>query len=201
MAASVGSEVSLNYRHSPLSKHDNIRLVRLLSHQDEGAPIHCQIFEYPLQELGRQSAHAYEALSYVWGSEDGKQAIYIQPSDKNDSYSAQDTSCFHVTTNLHVALQHLRDSFFDRILWVDAICINQADDTEKGHQVQSMARIYASANRVIVWLGEAASDTDGAIAALCNAAATKPIDSSAHSSILGLLERPWFQRIWVRISL
>ena len=199
MAACVVSQTALDYyRHSPLSKLENIRLVRLLPHEDEIAPIRCKILEYPLQDLGRQSAHAYEALSYVWGSEDDRQTIYIHPLDKNGSSS---TGSLHVTKNLHAALLHLRDRCFDRILWIDAICINQADDTEKGHQVQSMARIYASANRVIVWLGEATNADDGAISALCNAAASKPSDSSAHSSILALLERPWFQRIWVSLSL
>ena len=37
-----------------------------------------------------------------------------------------------VTANLHVALSHLRDPFVERILWIDAIYINQSDEDEKG---------------------------------------------------------------------
>lgn len=75
------NEASLEYRHSPLSKHGSIRLLRLMPHKDKKAPIQCQLFEYPLQELG-EGTHLYEALSYVWGSEDNRQPVYIQSDDK-----------------------------------------------------------------------------------------------------------------------
>ena len=205
MAAPVGSEARHKsdrdadlHDYSPLSQHGNIRLVRLLPHKDERAPIQCQLFEYPLQELSQQATHLYEALSYVWGSEEDKQPIYIHSSDGNgDNCSAGNFRCLRVTTNLHAALSHIRDRLMDRVLWIDAICINQENNEEKGRQVQSMAKVYASANRVIVWLGEAAGDTDGAFEALCQAATTGRIDPSARQTIPALLERPWFQRIWV----
>lgn len=41
-----------------------------------------------------------------------------------------------------------------RSLWVDAVCINQRDNKEKGHQVALVAKIYSNANCVLVWLGE-----------------------------------------------
>jgi hypothetical protein len=90
----------------------------------------------------------------------------------------------------------------ERILWIDAICINQEDNAEKGQQVQSMAKIYAKASRVIVWLGEAASDSNQALRVLRKAAeeqyANSAIGETNQRAILALLERPWFQRIWVR---
>jgi thiamine pyrophosphate-dependent acetolactate synthase large subunit-like protein len=110
----------------------------------------------------------------------------------------------------------------ERILWVDAICINQHDNDEKGQQVQSMAKIYAKASRVIVWLGEAADNSDQALEAIRMAAEEQhtssviykpnqeailalsdqhptnfPSNGTNQQAILGLLERPWFQRIWV----
>lgn len=185
------------YGYSALSKPGNIRLIRLMRHKDKGAPIHCQLFEYPLQEPG-QGSYLYEALSYVWGSEEGKQPIYIQElDDHGDNSPAGTPRCLRLTSNLYAALSHLRDRLSDRVLWIDAICINQKDNKEKGQQVQAMAKIYASATRVIVWLGEAASDSSEALEALCRAAARKHVDQSAHRTILALLERPWFQRIWV----
>ena len=39
-----------------------------------------------------------------------------------------------------------------RVLWIDAICINQANILERNGQVQHMALIYKHASRVIVWL-------------------------------------------------
>jgi hypothetical protein len=107
-----------------------------------------------------------------------------------------------VTTNLHAALSRLRDHSFERIIWVDAVCINQADLQERGHQVQSMAKIYRTANCVIIWLGETAKDSDRALEEIRVAAgeeSTNSLNSKAsQQAILALLQRPWFRRIWVR---
>ncbi|KAK4183149.1 heterokaryon incompatibility protein-domain-containing protein, partial [Podospora australis] len=136
-----------------------------------------------------------EALSYVWGSEYNLTPIYIKSDDGTNQHLL-------ITENLRIALLHLRDPLLERVLWIDAICINQHDDQEKSHQVQSMANIYASASRVTVWLGEAGDDSDKALEMLRNAA-EQQIGSSAdtekkqHQAVLALLRRPWFQRIWV----
>jgi hypothetical protein len=41
-----------------------------------------------------------------------------------------------------------------RILWIDAICINQDDNDERGEQVARMGAIYGQATTVVLWLGE-----------------------------------------------
>ncbi len=108
-----------------------------------------------------------------------------------------------VRAHLHAVLSRLRDRFIERIIWVDAICINQKDrDGEKEQQIQSMAKIYAKASRVMVWLGEAAADSDQALRDILNAANSPHTRSAVNEmnqqAVLALLERPWFQRIWVR---
>ncbi|KOC13748.1 hypothetical protein AFLA70_409g000941 [Aspergillus flavus AF70] len=65
-----------------------------------------------------------------------------------------------VTLNLYLALQHLRLQDEDRILWVDGICIDQANHKERGHQVRHMGDIYKQAERVIFWLGQPTYDTN-----------------------------------------
>ncbi|KAL8403138.1 hypothetical protein RB594_008411 [Gaeumannomyces avenae] len=198
-SGSLGNE----YCYSPLS-HGSIRLLRLMPHKNKEAPIRCQLFEYPLQESG-QGVHLYEALSYVWGSEENKQPIYVQLNDKSGGSSATPSTgndyYLLITANLHEALSYLRDRVLERVIWIDAICINQENNDEKRQQVQSMAKIYANASRVIVWLGKAASDSDQAFEALRRAAggrrAPPAIDEPTQQAILTLLERPWFQRIWV----
>ncbi|RYP64101.1 hypothetical protein DL771_008920 [Monosporascus sp. 5C6A] len=178
------------YCYSPLSEHGSIRLLRLMPHKDKEAIIQCQLFEYPLQE-GGGGIHLYEALSY---SDDKNADSSAAPSTGNNRRLL-------VTANLHAALSHIRDCLLERVMWIDAVCINQQDNDEKGQQVQSMAKIYANAYRVIVWLGEAASDSDQAFEALRKAAkeqrAPSIIDKPTQQAILALLERPWFQRIWV----
>ncbi|KAI0486036.1 hypothetical protein F4859DRAFT_502444 [Xylaria cf. heliscus] len=202
------------YYYSNLSEQGSIRLLRLMPHEDEKAIIQCQLFEYPLQKVG-EGAHLYEAVSYVWGSEDNRQPICIQSDDKGGNYpTAQMKRGFDlrsylptrnngrllVTANLHTALLHLRDRFVERILWIDAICVNQENKDEKGQQVQLMAKIYAKANRVIVWLGEA-PDNNQALEVIREAAQEQStsvaIDKVDEQAILTLLKRPWFQRIWV----
>ncbi|KAL3587424.1 hypothetical protein FPOAC2_13321 [Fusarium poae] len=127
-----------------------------------------------------------------------------------------------VRENLYAALSHLRDRSIERIIWIDAICINQGDLKEKGQQVQSMAKIYSKASRVIVWLGGATPDSGQALEEIRIAAEkrtkpsptkpspTKPSPtepsptepspmkrSTNERAILRLLEGPWFKRIWV----
>ncbi|KAF2195867.1 hypothetical protein K469DRAFT_734273 [Zopfia rhizophila CBS 207.26] len=139
------------YCYSPLSRElDSIRLLRLMLNENDKANIQCELFEYALQESGK-ATHPYEALSYVWGGSDKPQSIFI------------DNQYLAVTLNLHTALLHLRDRGIARIIWVDAVCINQADGQETKHQIQSMAKIYGKASRAIVWLGETADDSDGVI--------------------------------------
>jgi hypothetical protein len=58
-----------------------------------------------------------------------------------------------VTTNLELALRYLRHHKQPRTLWIDAVCIDQANEDEKRLQIQRMDFIYANASSVVVWLG------------------------------------------------
>ena len=75
------------------------RMIRLLPHEDENGPIQCELFNYNLSHTGG-GKHLYEALSYVWGSEDRSKAITLNGCT------------FRVTKNLHSALLHLRTASF-----------------------------------------------------------------------------------------
>jgi hypothetical protein len=168
---------------------DNIRLLRLLPNEDEAAPLHCELRNYSLRRLSPRT-HLYEALSYVWGDPDKTLSICV---GKNR---------FQVTVNLHAALSRLRDHSFKRIIWVDAICIDQSNKEERKQQVQLMAKIYSNAHRVIVWLGEQAVEIKGALEDIQLAANEELTERSKkeikQQAILNLLQNPWFQRIWVR---
>lgn len=71
-----------------------------------------------------------------------------------------DGAVFLVTRNLRTALRHLCKELSGSLVWIDAICINQFDDEEKSWQVEMMSAIYATAERVLVWLGPAAGRSD-----------------------------------------
>ena len=180
------------YHYSPLSLGpDSIRLLRLMPLENESterAEIQCQLFEYSLQDPGK-GTHLYEALSYTWGSSDKPRSISV---DKQN---------LAVTENLHAALLRLRDRSLERIIWVDAICINQENLDERGQQVQLMVKIYSRATRVLVWLGEREDDSDTALERIRIAAENESMNfldnKTIQQAVLKLLQRPWFRRIWV----
>ncbi|KAH9208523.1 heterokaryon incompatibility, partial [Leptodontidium sp. 2 PMI_412] len=80
----------------------------------------------------------YEALSYVWGDNGSQKKIFI------------DGIPFAITPTLHAALENLRLEYDERILWIDALCINQANEHERTNQVSCMGRIYRQAVVVVV---------------------------------------------------
>ncbi|KAK4204757.1 heterokaryon incompatibility protein-domain-containing protein [Triangularia verruculosa] len=127
------------YQYQPLDLcADTIRLVRLCrGSYDE--KIHCELLETYIRD---SEGVPYEALSYTWGGTDRQGSIIV---DQN--------SILRVTDNLYTALVNLRYQHKDRLLWIDAICIDQNNDKERGHQVGQMRKIYQNAEEVLVWLG------------------------------------------------
>ncbi|PIG80568.1 hypothetical protein AARAC_003269 [Aspergillus arachidicola] len=169
----------------------SIRVLLLQPSTEDTASINCQLINYSLPTTG-DGYLPYEALSYVWGSESTPRCIFL------------DGTTLSITDNLYAALLHLRDHQLPRMLWVDAVCINQQDEQEKGYQIQLMPTIYGRASHVIVWLGEAADHSDRALEDIRLAAEdesfryepTRPRGNEC-TAILKLLQRPWFRRIWV----
>jgi hypothetical protein len=92
----------------------------------------------------------YEALSYTWGSSSGLKEIYVDDLTENRNAPRK---TIRIHRNLENALRYLRCVGKARMLWIDALCINQLDLDERSAQVQRMAGIFKYANRVIVWLG------------------------------------------------
>ncbi|KAK7179105.1 HET-domain-containing protein [Paraphaeosphaeria sporulosa] len=122
--------------YSRLTKKCEFRLLILHPGEDE-QDIQCELAHSLLHKRPQ-----FDALSYEWGA---------QPGSTEISCNAQLT---FVTNNLHAALQSLRLPDKQRVLWVDALCINQADKEEKSHQIAMMQQIYSSATRVLIWLGK-----------------------------------------------
>lgn len=79
----------------------------------------------------------FEALSYCWGNSACPRSVLCAGNTLN------------VNPNLFSALLYLAYPNRERRLWVDAICINQADDKEKNMQVQLMAQIYSIAQQTL----------------------------------------------------
>ncbi|KAK3320443.1 heterokaryon incompatibility protein-domain-containing protein [Cercophora scortea] len=121
-----------------------IRLLELWP-GDWTAPIECKLKPDP-SSLEDEALPPYVTLSYVWGSRRAREEISLGGVPWN------------VTVNLASALRYLRDKTRMRLLWVDAMCINQSDDEERSHQVQMMGQVYSKCQEVAIFLGDAKED-------------------------------------------
>jgi hypothetical protein len=96
----------------------------------------------------------YEALSYCWGDPKRQHTVYIEsPSLEGEDLSGPAIFSLSIGHSLYEALKHLRRADEPRVVWADAVCINQADLEERSAQVKRMAAIYSLAHRVVVWAG------------------------------------------------
>ncbi|KAK4196359.1 heterokaryon incompatibility protein-domain-containing protein [Triangularia verruculosa] len=118
------------------------------------APLRCSISVCSLNQ-----PVPYHAISYTWGSPDDKHH-YLEVCN----HESEPPQRLYITSSLADALHHLRELAAGSVttLWIDQICINQADNDsdEKSKQVGIMHRIYSSAEQVRVWLGPAADESD-----------------------------------------
>lgn len=152
----------------------------------------------------RDDAPPYRALSYCWGPREhfGLGRVFFEVGNQKKGWA--------VTPNLELALRRLRSNDLgpSLLIWVDALCINQGNDEEKGEQVAKMRLIYEEAFEVLVWLGDEDNnsllawdlmeglmkhhETLGAVEKFV--ASWKEKDFTA---ILALFRREYFRRIWV----
>ncbi|KAI9146972.1 Heterokaryon incompatibility protein [Paramyrothecium foliicola] len=67
-----------------------------------------------------------------------------------------------------------------RIIWIDAICINQANGHERSAQVEIMNLIYSQAGEVVIWLGRADKHSDTAMNFAASLDKQKYVDEFSH---------------------
>ncbi|KAM5357299.1 hypothetical protein ACJZ2D_016410 [Fusarium nematophilum] len=113
-----------------LTAVDAIRLLMLHPRQ-EGSEVRCT-----LQTTHLSAYPTYTALSYEWGEAENQSTITLNGRQ------------VRVRVNLWRFLSRLSHMHNDRVLWVEAICINQDNISERNQQVQLMAQIYESASAV-----------------------------------------------------
>lgn len=146
-----------------------------------------------------QSPHVhYNALSYTWGDSSSIEVIVV---------NGRETP---FTKNLRLALQNLRQrsqSSGDPIrIWVDSICINQHNMTERNEQGAQMGRIYSQARCVAIWLGDASETSKAAMQLLNDCHKLKRDneiirrvvnDGTGGRALTELLQRRYWNRMWV----
>ena len=148
----IDAEEFRRYQYRALENATEIRLLRLCtpkpgSIRAEGWPWpECEIFHTTIAEAGD-----YVAISYSWGPLVDSFPIIVKPG-----------RCLQITRSAFLALGQLRYRARPLPIWIDQLCIDQYDLSERKHQVSIMDRIYAQASETHVWLGDSDDSTDTA---------------------------------------
>ena len=183
----IGEEKA-NFEYNSLNydQHD-FRLLRLL--RSRTGPIECELDHAALRS---KTCPRYDALSYTWGDLDLVETIKVN------------NKTLRVTDNLHTALCHLRLHDQDRVLWIDAICIDQTNAQERSSQVMKMGDIFRHAHKVVIWLGKATVEIDFLMRWLrevkkqsLSGATPGETEEQLRKGMHTLLQRPWFSRVWI----
>lgn len=142
---------------------------------------------------------SYEALSYTWGLKTSPISLYV------------DDIAVSITENLESALRHLRYEKDVRILWVDAVCINQSDMLERMAQVSQMDILYSKAEKTVIYLGDLDEESSTALDLMVmfsddqhwnqlpiwTDASQRELDLKKLETIKRLWKYPWWNRVWV----
>lgn len=124
------------YQYDTLPPDRSFRLLHVCPGQKKD-PLQCTLVTTALDR-----APAYTALSYVWGDPSNTSLLTCAGVERT------------VTASLLGGLRHLRHPEDVRLIWADAICINQTNIKEKAHEANLMATIYDKVAEVFVWLGK-----------------------------------------------
>ncbi|KAH8726013.1 heterokaryon incompatibility protein-domain-containing protein, partial [Phaeosphaeriaceae sp. PMI808] len=149
----------------------------------------------------------YEAISYTWGA-----PKLIYPVFVNDGTHVM------VTENLDQALRFLKKPTAERILWADAICIDQSSNEDKSNQIPLMTKIFRNASRVLAWVGGGTEEEQGMhiLDSLTRKWGSRveikkrsvarddfksvdlePMDDGDRLHIRAFLSLTWFTRLWI----
>lgn len=179
----------------PLKGPDEIRILTLLPYeQDADEPIQCRFEHVRLAQRPQ-----YEALSYTWGDQTNQLPISIDTAG----------NVVHVGQNCLLALRTLRKAEVSRLLWVDALCINQSDKDEKASQIPIIGDVYKCASQTIVFLQYCGPDKafhgKGAGPELQRSWDTRQLeqeispvlDEAARKELFDFTNYAWFHRAWI----
>jgi hypothetical protein len=92
--------------------------------------------------LGSDAVPFYETISYCWGSPRARNIMKVNGT------------LISVPSSSEAAVRRMRFSDKPRVLWIDAICIDQSSQFEKSEQVAFMSTIYSMGKQNLIYLGE-----------------------------------------------
>ncbi|CAI6093532.1 unnamed protein product [Clonostachys chloroleuca] len=135
------------FLHPTIDSGKQIRVLKILPE----ATITNLVCEFDIVDFNGASANSYFALSYTWGSAAGGDDVHdiliLDGSEQPVPFCVRQNVWEFLTSDI------VRSKLSARPIYIDAICINQLDNDEKGHQIQLMQSVYSQALEVIIWLG------------------------------------------------
>ncbi|RSL78146.1 hypothetical protein CEP51_008461 [Fusarium floridanum] len=195
------------------------RQIRLLSVcEDVEGKIACNLSVFDLS-----SCPQFIALSYVWGSPHIQQEVTLNGHAfpiRHNLYLALKSISNYIKTavgeqvitknSLNATSSEFGHDFEQspkswKYFWIDAICINQTEVSERNHQVRMMSDIYKSAVFVLVWFGPSCEKALHLVATADPAklrAVYKPYTDRFQKSefsepLIPLLESDYWSRMWI----
>ena len=184
--------------------------IRLLSVKagSGSQPLRCKLKR---ASLTARRQPKYETISYCWGDPKVTAEIILHEITTEIPASAE------------AALRRMRLPHDDRVLWIVAVCINQNDSMERGHQVGIMYEIYFNGSTNLVWLGEDDGTTGSALESIScvlrdaemetdpfqrfrhasrgsyklSAGSSQRLEIGDSDALQQFYARPWFRRAWV----
>jgi hypothetical protein len=131
------------FKHEPLDTASRtIRLVKILPRRRYWDPIECTVEHVSLTQ------NQYVCLSYMWGDAGSTSEILL-----NGQRMIVRQNLWDFLDNISSSSKRRLKSTYRLPFWIDALCIDQQNHVERGHQVQLMSDIYSQAAWVLVWPG------------------------------------------------
>ncbi|KAK1813929.1 hypothetical protein LTR12_011677 [Friedmanniomyces endolithicus] len=168
--------------------------ILLLSNEERNGP---KSLQCELRTLNIDTNLAYVALSYTWG-DSGDFATITLGSVR-----------IRAQRNLVEALRTLY-GLGHRLVWADALCINQTDLAERGVQVSLMRNVFERAQEVLIFLdsvSDRASVPEPLLGLLCASHADTVCflskaevvmqDMRSYAVLRNLLKSRYWQRAWI----
>jgi hypothetical protein len=184
----------LMFQYPPLDLcSKQIRLLELQPSLSRSSDIHLT-----LRIASLDDPPPYFALSYTWGDPHPARTVLVSGCE------------FTVTPNLFAFLQRFRHAKEPRLLWVDAVCINQLDHQERNLQVTLMGSIFSTAITTLLWVGDEGEGSDKAMDLLslfATVTAETPCEVIFYlfsdnfrqywMALKKILSRPYWSRVWI----
>jgi hypothetical protein len=147
ISSDLAAEAVDQFVHAPLGRNHGDNSIRLLQFCDDASSKDLiQLTMCHTDDWANSTGNPtrYTCLSYRWGDDEATHRILLNRKTK------------YIRKNLwdFLDIWRQRTQIENRWFWIDALCIDQTNVTERNHQVQQMGQIYSNAEEVIIWLGK-----------------------------------------------